>query len=163
MTLGTRQLVFLLHSLDTLILEGHSMFHEELRGCMDFFFFFAFFIAVPRTYGSSKARCWNGAASVTYTTAHVNTGSLTHWTRPGIEPVSFWILVGFITTQPWWELPRLHGLFTCSIPTYRAPQHQPPAMWVRQNDLSPTTFCCCRSDVNKNHLLASKIQNLIIK
>ena len=31
------------------------------------------------------------AVSVTYTTAHSNTGSLTHWVRPGFEPVSSWI------------------------------------------------------------------------
>ena len=30
----------------------------------------------------------------TYTTAHRNTKSLTHWVRPGIEPASPWILVG---------------------------------------------------------------------
>ena len=34
------------------------------------------------------------AASATYTTAHGNAGSLTHWTRPGIKPTSLWILVG---------------------------------------------------------------------
>ena len=44
------------------------------------------------------------AASATYTTAHGKARSLTHWARPGIEPASSWILVGFITTEPWWEL-----------------------------------------------------------
>ena len=34
--------------------------------------------------------------TVTYTTAHGNTGSLTHWTRPGIEPATSWFLVKFI-------------------------------------------------------------------
>ena len=34
--------------------------------------------------------------SVTYTTGHGNTGSLTHWVRPGIEPESSWMLVGFV-------------------------------------------------------------------
>ena len=38
------------------------------------------------------------------TTTHGYTGSLTHWARPGIEPASSWILVGFITAEPWWEL-----------------------------------------------------------
>ena len=33
----------------------------------------------------------------TYTTLHSNTRSLTHWARPGIEPASSWILVGFLT------------------------------------------------------------------
>ena len=38
-----------------------------------------------------------GATSATYTTAHGNTGSLTHWARPR---TSSWILAGFITTEP---------------------------------------------------------------
>ena len=44
------------------------------------------------------------AVSETYTEAHGNTGSLTHWVRSGIEPASSWILVGFITAEPWQEL-----------------------------------------------------------
>ena len=32
---------------------------------------------------------------MTDTTAHGNGRSLTHWARPGIEPVSSWMLVGF--------------------------------------------------------------------
>ena len=32
--------------------------------------------------------------------------SLTHWARPRIEPVSSWILDGFITTEPQHELPN---------------------------------------------------------
>ena len=42
------------------------------------------------------------AESATYTTAHGNAGSLTHWLRPRIKPASSQILVGFIncwTTQ----------------------------------------------------------------
>ena len=50
------------------------------------------------------------AASVTYTTDHGNTGSLTHGVRPGIEPVSLWIPVGFVTAEPRWELTG-EGLF----------------------------------------------------
>ena len=42
--------------------------------------------------------------SVTYTTAHGKVGSLTHWTKPGIEPTSSWMLVGFISAEPQWEL-----------------------------------------------------------
>ena len=34
-----------------------------------------------------------------------NARSLTHWERPGIEPASWWILVGFISTELQWELP----------------------------------------------------------
>ena len=36
------------------------------------------------------------AASATYTTAHGNSGSLTHWVRPGVESASSWMLVGFV-------------------------------------------------------------------
>ena len=49
-------------------------------------------------------QCSFRAACVTYTTTHSNAGSLIHWTRPGIEPMSSWILVRFITTEPQWEL-----------------------------------------------------------
>ena len=36
------------------------------------------------------------ATSATYTTAHGNTGSITHWARPGVEPETSWFLVGFV-------------------------------------------------------------------
>ena len=39
-----------------------------------------------------------------YTIAHSNARSLTHWTRPEIKPKSSWILVGFVTAEPRWEL-----------------------------------------------------------
>ena len=44
------------------------------------------------------------ATFATYTTAHSNTKSLTHWASPGIEPASLWILVRFVSTKPWREL-----------------------------------------------------------
>ena len=40
------------------------------------------------------------ATSVTYTTVHGNTRSLTHWLRPGIEPTTSWFLVGLVCTVP---------------------------------------------------------------
>ena len=85
-----------------------------------FFFFFCLFRAVPKAHGSSQARGWIGAVaaglhhshnntrseppSVTYTTAHGNTCSLTPWAMPGTEPASSWILVGFVPTEPQQEL-----------------------------------------------------------
>ena len=45
------------------------------------------------------------AVSVTYSTAHSNAGSFTHWARPGIEAASSWILVGFVSAVPQQELP----------------------------------------------------------
>ena len=40
------------------------------------------------------------ATSVTYITAHGNTGSSTYLVMPGIERASSWILVRFISTEP---------------------------------------------------------------
>ena len=47
---------------------------------------------------TSEPRLWHD------TTAHANAGSLIHWARPGIEPMSSWILVRFISAEPRWEL-----------------------------------------------------------
>ena len=38
---------------------------------------------------------WDPRASATYTTAHNNAGSPTHWGRPGIKLASSWIIVSF--------------------------------------------------------------------
>ena len=93
--------------------------------CLHFllFFFFAFLwkqknpwhMEVPRSRGRIGAiaaslhhSCWFTpqaqqcqipTASVTYTTAHGDAGSLTHWARPGIEPTTSWFLVRFV--NPW--------------------------------------------------------------
>ena len=76
------------------------------------FFFFCLFRAASMAYGGSQARSPIGAiatglrqshsnsriwaASMIYTTAHGNVGSLNHWARPGIEPATSWFLVGFV-------------------------------------------------------------------
>ena len=52
------------------------------------------------------------AMSASYTTAHGNAGSLTHWLRPGIEPATSWMLVAFVTAEPWQERLDLHFLIT---------------------------------------------------
>ena len=89
-----------------------------------FFFFFSprsfcLFRAAPVACGGSQTRGLIGAVAVslhqshsdarsephlTSTTAHGNTGSLTHWARQGMEPATSWFLVGFISTSPWREL-----------------------------------------------------------
>ena len=83
-----------------------------------FFFVCLLFRAVPTAYGSSQARGRIRAELPAYTTvtaldlsricrtAHSNAGSLTLWARSGIKPSSSWILVGFISTEPRWELPQ---------------------------------------------------------
>jgi len=62
------------------------------------------FRTASKPYGSSQARGWTGAAANNLYHSHSNTESLTHWARPGIEPASSWMLVGFITAEPRWEL-----------------------------------------------------------
>ena len=47
-------------------------------------------------------------------TPHGNAGYLTDWARPGIEPVSSCILVGFITADPQWELLKSIGV-SCTL------------------------------------------------
>ena len=84
------------------------------------FFVCLFFRATLTAYGSSQARvelevqllvspqpqqCGIPAMSATYTRAHSNTGSLTHWAKPGIKPASPWIPVRFISAEPWQEFP----------------------------------------------------------
>ena len=70
-------------------------------------FFFFFLTATPTAYGGSQAQGWVGTVAAAYviaiaihdashicdyTRAHSNIGSLTHWARPGIEPISSWTL-----------------------------------------------------------------------
>ena len=89
-----------------------------------FICFFFFFRAAPEAYGCSQARGWIRdvtpghwpmpepqqqlgiqAVSTTYTTAHGNARSLTHWARPGIEPATTWFLVGFVNHGAWTGTP----------------------------------------------------------
>ena len=84
--------------------EIHSVF---------IYLFILLFRAAGVAHGRSQARgknlscscqptpqpqqCQIQVVSSTYTTAHGNTRSLTHWARSGIEPASSWILLGFLT------------------------------------------------------------------
>ena len=49
--------------------------------------------------------CQIQATSVTYTIAHGNAWSLTHWAGPGIEPGSSWMPVRLVSAEPRQELP----------------------------------------------------------
>ena len=86
-----------------------------------FIYFFFLFRAEPEACGYSQARGQVGATSAglhqshaksepclrptsQHTAAWGGAGSLTHWARPKIKPKSSWIVVGFITTEPQWEL-----------------------------------------------------------
>ena len=97
--------------------KSHQGFCRGFLFCFNFLSFFflgphLWHIEVPRPGVESELQPTpqpqqrqTQAASATYTTAHGNTKSLTHWARPGIEPASSWILVGFVTAEPWQELP----------------------------------------------------------
>ena len=69
-----------------------------------FIVFFFFVRATPTVYWSSQARGRNKATAAGLHHSHSNTRSLIHWVRPGIEPASSWIRVGFVTAEPWREL-----------------------------------------------------------
>ena len=86
-----------------------SLFYLSIY--LSIYLFILLFRASSVVYGSCQARGWiaatpaglhhshsNGSSEpcLTYTTAHGNAGSPTHWARPGIKPASSWILVQFI-------------------------------------------------------------------
>ena len=58
---------------------------------------------------------------MTYATAHGNSISLNHLSRPGLEPASSWILVGLVTIEPQQEL--LEAQFD-------------PAQWVKGSGIA---------------------------
>ena len=55
-----------------------------------------------------------GAIAAGWRHSHSNMGTLTHWTGPGMELSFSQILVGFITTEPWWKLPEVLVLISFS-------------------------------------------------
>ena len=83
------------------------------------FIYFCLFRATPAAYGVSQTRGQIEAIASAlhqshsntrsshvwiYTTVHGNARSLTHSVRPGVEPVSSWMIVRFVPTEPRWEL-----------------------------------------------------------
>ena len=99
--------------------------------------FFFFPRAAPMTYGGSQARglirtVATGlgpepqqhriqATSMTHTTAHNSTGSLTHWARPGIEPATTRFLVGFVNHCAMTKTPRFSVLKAVIYSTFSVP------------------------------------------
>ena len=99
--------------------KNYTLFFFTLSLSVSLSLFFRF-RAAPVAHGSSQARGRIGAVAASLhhshsnagsklclrpaPTAHGNTGSLTHWVRPGIKPSSSCILVGFVSAEPWREL-----------------------------------------------------------
>ena len=82
----------------------------------DFFFLvFCLFRAAPAACGGSQARGQIGAVAADLHYSHSNTGSLTHWSRPGIKPSTSWFLVGFVSAEPWQELQQSKDLNLSSL------------------------------------------------
>ena len=80
-----------------------------------YYYHYLLFRATPTAHGSSQARGWIAATAAALHHSHSHTWSLTHWVRPGIEPTSSWIPVGFISTVPQGEHPVFY-IFLCDLP-----------------------------------------------
>ena len=80
---------------------------KKIQTCHDpaIAFFFFLFRAAPMAYGGSRLGVKSELQLPTYTTAHGNARTLTHGSRPGMEPATSWFLVRFVFAAPWWELP----------------------------------------------------------
>ena len=91
---------------------------NKLRTWFLFFCLFVFFVflsvffvfrATPTAHGGSQARGQIKTVAASLLHSCSNARSLTHWARPGIEPVSSWTWVGLVSTETWWELHK-HAL-----------------------------------------------------
>ena len=86
--------------------RGHLLLLPLFSFLFLFLFFFAFYGCTLSTWkfpsqGSNRSySCQIQAASTTYTTAHGNARSLTHWAGLRMGSASSWILVGFISAEP---------------------------------------------------------------
>ena len=71
--------------------------------CLFGWFFFWFFRTAPVAHGGSQGRGQIGATAASLHHSHSNSGSLTRWVRPGIEPATSWFLVILVPAAPWRE------------------------------------------------------------
>ena len=89
------------------------------------------------------------STSATYTTAHGNAGSSTHWARPGIEPASSWIIDLFPLSHD-----RNSRFFTFLMVSFKA---QKFLFWWH-NDLLIFSFVA--HVISKNHCLTQGYKDL---
>jgi len=130
-----------------------------LLKCMSGAFFFSFYGCTCSIwqfpgYGSSQSYSCRPmprsqqrgiqAMSLTYTTAHDNSGSLTHRARAGIKPTSSWILVRFVTRWTTTGIPKSGAFFNilCRDVCFRATEciSMQPSRMVRLNWGDSVTF-----------------------
>ena len=113
--------MYTLHHLPKLVILSSQLAQSPSEGCFFLVVVVLLFRAEPVAYGGSQARGWIRAVacrptpqlqqhgmqalSATYTTAHGNAGSPTHWSRPGIEPETSRFPVWFVFAALWRELP----------------------------------------------------------
>ena len=103
------------------------------------------------------------APSATYTTAHGNARSLTHWVRPGIEPASSWILVGFVSTETRREFPiglrKMRYIYTMEYySTIKENKIMPfPATWMQLGTLILSEVSQTENDKHHRILLLGEI------
>ena len=130
---------------------------------LSIFFFFCLFRAAPAAHVSSQARGRFGATAASLHCSHCNAGSklgicnlhhssqkhqipdplsntrsLTHWA--GIEPMSSWILVGFVTSEPRKELSPLYFApipSSMQLSLWRSPQI---LLYIRYKPLQSLAF-----------------------
>ena len=90
------------------------------------------------------------AKSAPYTTANGNAGALTHWVRPGINPVSSWILVRFITVEPQWNSWIIFNIkieFRCESYGFLKSSSDSPTelqkLWLRDSSMAHLALLIC--------------------
>ena len=67
------------------------------------FVYLGFFLGLhPRYMEVPRLGAWIGAAGLRH--SHGSAGSLTRRVRPGIQPISSWILVRFVAAEPWYPV-----------------------------------------------------------
>ena len=74
--------------------KQNKMFHNI--PCLYFYVFIFFRGAAPAAYGGSQGRGPIGATVAGLHHSHSNEGSLTHWAKPRMEPITSWFLVRFV-------------------------------------------------------------------
>ena len=96
----------------TVVSRSQCIVTEHLHIDRPIFYFILLFIflllsATPAAHGGSQARGWNWSNSCQPTPQLQQRPDWT-WARPGIEPTSSWILVGFVSTVQRQELQHAH-------------------------------------------------------